>query len=102
MPSDYGALGYAGVRSLLMAVKAAGDTDTDKVIAALETLKYDVDKGPQSYRACDHQAVQSVLDHRIARSKAMKANEATCSTILAIEPGRRALLRSCDELGHKA
>ncbi len=36
LPTDYGALGYAGVRTVLTAVKNAGSVDTDKVIAALE------------------------------------------------------------------
>ena len=53
--------GYTGVYSLLLAVQAAGGTDSEKVIAALEALKYDVAKGPQYYRKCDHQSVQSVL-----------------------------------------
>ena len=48
-------------RSLLQACKAAGGTDTDKVVDALEGLKYDFYKGPQYYRKCDHQSVQSVL-----------------------------------------
>ncbi|MFO0990267.1 MAG: ABC transporter substrate-binding protein, partial [Alphaproteobacteria bacterium] len=60
-PSDYGAYGYTGVAVLLDAVKKAGTTDTDKVIAALEALKYDRYKGPQYFRKCDHQSVQSVL-----------------------------------------
>jgi len=41
VPSDYGALGYAGVRSVLTAVRNGGSTETDKVIAALRALKYD-------------------------------------------------------------
>src|ERR1700691_251123 len=61
VPTDYGALGYGGVRTILAAVKNAGSVDTDKVIAALEALKYDFYKGPQYYRKCDHQSVQSVL-----------------------------------------
>src|SRR6202043_3098620 len=61
LPSDYGALGYGGVRTVLTAVKNAGSVDTDKVIAAMEALKYDFYKGPQYYRTCDHQSVQSVL-----------------------------------------
>ena len=31
------------------------------MIAAVEALKYDFYKGPQYYRKCDHQSVQSVL-----------------------------------------
>ena len=65
VPTDYGALGYGGVRTVLEAVKKAGSVDTDKVIAALEALKYDYYKGPQYYRKCDHQSVQSVLDHPV-------------------------------------
>ena len=61
LPSDYGALGYGGVSTVLDAVKIAGSVDTDKVIVALEALKYDYYKGPQYYRKCDHQSVQSVL-----------------------------------------
>ncbi|MDP4006344.1 ABC transporter substrate-binding protein [Methylobacterium sp. NEAU K] len=101
VPTDYGAYGYAAVRSLLMAVKAAGGTDTDKVVTSLETLRYDVAKGPEHYRACDHQAVQSVLVTE-SKKKSEMANEADLFTILEIEPGSEAALRSCDELGHRA
>src|SRR4029077_17263878 len=59
VPSDYGALGYGGVMTLLMGAKAAGSVEPDKVIAAVEALKYDYYKGPQYYRKCDHQSVQS-------------------------------------------
>ena len=51
--------------------KNAGSVDTDKVIAALEALKYDFYKGPQYYRKCDHQSVQSVLIIK-SKSKDMK------------------------------
>src|SRR3954451_15799865 len=50
VPTDYGALGYGGVRTVLEAVKKAGSVETDKVIAAMEALKYDYYKGPQYYR----------------------------------------------------
>ncbi|KAA0121530.1 ABC transporter substrate-binding protein [Methylobacterium sp. P1-11] len=101
VPTDYGAYGYAAVRSLLMAVKAAGSTDTDKVVDALETLKYDVAKGPEHYRACDHQAVQSVLVTE-SKKKSEMANDADLFKIVEIEPGSEAALRRCDELGHRA
>jgi len=44
-PSDYGAYGYAGVGALLEGTKKAGSTDADKVIEAMESLKYDKYKG---------------------------------------------------------
>ncbi|MGP0061054.1 MAG: ABC transporter substrate-binding protein [Beijerinckiaceae bacterium] len=100
IPTDYGAYGYTAIRSLLMAVKAAGGTDTDKVITSLEQLKYDVAKGPQSYRKCDHQSVQSVFVIE-SKAKADMKSDADLFKILASEAGDPATLRSCEELGHK-
>jgi branched-chain amino acid transport system substrate-binding protein len=100
LPSDYGALGYGGVRTVLEAVKTAGSVDTDKVIVALEALKYDYYKGPQYYRKCDHQSVQSVLVIK-SKSKDMK-NESDVFEIIGTEDPNEANLRSCEELGHKA
>lgn len=98
IPTDYGAYGYTALRSLLQAMTAAGGTDTDKVIAALENLKYDIAKGPQSYRKCDHQSVQSVLILESRKKSDMKS-ENDLFRILAIEPGSESMLRSCSELG---
>ncbi len=100
LPTDYGALGYGGVRTVLAAVKNAGSVDTDKVIAALEALKYDFYKGPQYYRKCDHQSVQSVLVIK-SKSKDMK-NASDVFEIIATDEPNEANLRSCEELGHKA
>lgn len=100
LPTDYGALGYGGVRTVLAAVKNAGSIDTDKVITALEALKYDFYKGPQYYRKCDHQSVQSVLVIR-SKSKGMR-NESDVFEIVSTEEPNEANLRSCQELGHKA
>lgn len=100
VPSDYGALGYGGVKTLLMGAKAAGSLDNDKVIAAIEALKYDYYKGPQSYRACDHQSVQSVL---IIESKANPAKgDADVFNVIETEAPNEANLRTCAALGHKA
>jgi branched-chain amino acid transport system substrate-binding protein len=100
VPSDYGALGYGGVKTLLMGAKAAGSLETDKVIAAIEALKYDYYKGPQSYRACDHQSVQSVL---IIESKANPAKgDADVFNVVETEAPNEANLRTCAALGHKA
>jgi len=101
IPTDYGTYGYTAIRSLLDAVKIAGGTDTDKVINALQNLKYDVAKGPQSYRACDHQSIQSVFVVESKKKVEMK-NDADLFKILAMEPGSEKSLRSCEELGHKA
>lgn len=98
IPTDYGAYGYTGVTALLLAMQKAGGTDTDKVIAALEDLKYDVAKGPQYFRKCDHQAVQSVLVLR-AKAKADMKGADDLFEIVANDPGSEDMLRSCAELG---
>lgn len=100
VPSDYGALGYAGVKTLLMGAKAAGTLDADKVIAAVEALKYDYYKGPEYYRKCDHQAVQSVL---IIESKsAPQKGDADVFNVVATEEPNEKNLRTCEALGHKS
>ncbi|MBD9371557.1 ABC transporter substrate-binding protein [Rhizobium sp. ARZ01] len=98
VPTDYGAYGYTSIASLLMAIEAAGGTDTQKVIAALEALKYDVAKGEQYYRQCDHQSVQSVLVLE-AKAKADMKSDVDLFNIVANEPAAESILRSCSELG---
>ncbi|WP_338691010.1 MULTISPECIES: ABC transporter substrate-binding protein [unclassified Bradyrhizobium] len=100
LPTDYGALGYGGVRTVLEAVKGAGSVETDKVVTALEALKYDYYKGPQYYRKCDHQSVQSVLVIK-SKSKDMK-NESDVFEVLSTEEPNEKNLRTCEALGHKS
>lgn len=99
VPTDYGALGYAGVYALLQGVQKAGGTDPEAVIAALESLKYDPYKGEEYYRKCDHQAVQSVL---VVESKpqAEVKSKFDVFNIVQTQPGEEKFLRSCQELGH--
>ncbi len=99
VPSDYGALGYAGIRSVLQAVQNADAVDSQRVAIALRQLKYDWYKGPQFYRKCDHQSVQSVVIVE-SKSKNMK-DKNDVFNVLAIEPANEANLRTCEEMGHK-
>jgi len=99
LPTDYGAYGYTGVASLLMAMEAAGGTDTEAVVDALEALKYDIAKGEQRYRQCDHQSVQSVLVLKSKGAGDMK-DEADLFEVVANEPASEEVLRSCAELGY--
>ena len=85
---------------MLESAKAAGATDTAKVAEAMRALRYDYYKGPQYYRGCDHQSVQSVL---VIEAKANTARgEADVFDIVAQEGPDERFLRSCEELGHKA
>ena len=67
---------------------------------ALARLKYDWYKGPQFYRACDHQSVQSVIVVE-SKSKGMK-DKNDVFNVLEVEAPNEANLRSCAELGFKA
>ncbi|WP_312513675.1 ABC transporter substrate-binding protein [Massilia sp.] len=96
-PSDYGAMAYSAVRSVLLAVRAAGSSDTEAVVDALTALRYDTYKGMQSYRACDHQSLQSVL---VVKSKPAPRGSPDVFTVLGVAPASAAALRSCAELGH--
>lgn len=100
-PSDYGAYGYAGVGTLLQATKNAGTTESDPVIRAMEALKYDLYKGPEYFRKCDHQAVQSVLVVESKPASEMR-NEYDVFDVLEVREADESALRSCEELGHEA
>ena len=99
VPSDYGALGYAGVRSILQAVRTAKTTESIPVSIAMRQMKYDWYKGPQEYRKCDHQSMQSVVILE-SKSKDMK-DKYDVFKVVSIEGADEKKLRSCDELGHK-
>lgn len=98
-PSDYGAMAYSAVKSLLLAVKDAGSTDTDQVAAALRKLKYDTYKGPQYYRGCDQQSVQSVLVIQSVGKDNAHPDEVF--KLLHTEAPSEQILRSCQALGFK-
>lgn len=98
-PSDYGAMAYSGIRQILDAVKQAKSVETRPVAAALRALRYDYYKGPQYYRACDQQSVQSVFV--IETKTRAKRNEFDVFNLVATEPADEARLRTCAELGHR-
>jgi branched-chain amino acid transport system substrate-binding protein len=99
-PSDYGAMAYSGIRQILEAVTNARSVETPSVAAALRALRYDYYKGPQYYRACDQQSVQSVFV--IETKTRNKRNEFDVFNVVATEPADEARLRTCAELGHRA
>ncbi|HET7883105.1 MAG TPA: ABC transporter substrate-binding protein [Acetobacteraceae bacterium] len=99
VPSDYGALGFAGVMTVLTAARAAGSVASDKLVEALQGMKFDLYKGPEYYRPCDHQAVQSMLiiDSRFTD----KPNDLDVFNIVEIVRPDEALLADCASLGHR-
>jgi branched-chain amino acid transport system substrate-binding protein len=101
VPSAYGALGFAGVTGLLEGVTKAGSVDADAVIAAMEQIKYDVGKGEQYFRKCDHQAVQPVLVIE-SKAQAQMKGKWDIFDVVATQAADEKVLRTCEELGHKA
>ncbi len=99
VPTDYAALGFAAPMAVLTAAKAAGSVATPKLIAAMEALKYDLYKGPEYYRACDHQAVQALY---IVESRfTVDAADRDVFSIVKTYPTNEAYLATCASEGHK-
>jgi branched-chain amino acid transport system substrate-binding protein len=54
-------VGYSTVLSIAAAIKKAGSTDTEKMIAAFEGLKHDTPFGPITYRKSDHHSTMGAF-----------------------------------------
>jgi len=63
----------------------------------MEGLKYELTKGPEYVRACDHQRVQSYL---LVRGKGAKAKDWDIADIIAEIPGET-ILMSCEDNAKK-
>src|SRR6266571_4503417 len=66
-PPNIGALiGYINTIMLARAIEAAGGTNTDDLIKAMEQLKVDTPVGKVAFRAIDHQSTMGVYIGRVA------------------------------------
>jgi branched-chain amino acid transport system substrate-binding protein len=89
-----GESGYVATNVLFMAIEKAGTvTDKEKIMKAMEGLKYELTKGPEYVRACDHQRVQSYL---LIKGKGDKAKGWDIADIVAEIPGKD-ILMSCED-----
>jgi branched-chain amino acid transport system substrate-binding protein len=64
-PDFFTAGGMAAASAVVTAVKKAGSTDTEKLIAAMEGLEFDTPKGKMSFRKEDHQALQAMYHFKV-------------------------------------
>ena len=55
----------AAAMAVVEALKKAGGTDTEKLIAAMEGMSFDTPKGRMTFRKEDHQAMQSMYHFKI-------------------------------------
>ncbi|WP_420132769.1 ABC transporter substrate-binding protein [Rhodopseudomonas sp.] len=59
-------IGYINTLVLAKAIEAAGSTDTEALIAAMEHVKIDSPCGPVSFRAVDHQSTLGIYIGKLA------------------------------------
>jgi len=61
--------GMAAAVAVVDAIKKAGGTDTEKLIAAMEGMSFDTPKGKMTFRKEDHQAMQDMFEFRIKKEQ---------------------------------
>ncbi len=64
-PDFFTAGGMAAGIAVVEAIRAAGGTDTEDMIAAMEGMEWETPKGTMMFRPEDHQALQSMYHFRI-------------------------------------
>ncbi len=69
-PDFFTAGGMAAGIAVVEAIKKAGGTDTEKLIAAMEGMSFDSPKGTMTFRKEDHQAMQPMYQFRIKKNQA--------------------------------
>ena len=69
-PDFFTAGGMAAGIAVVEAIKKAGGTDTEKLIAAMEGMSFQSPKGQMTFRKEDHQAMQSMYQFRIKKTQA--------------------------------
>jgi branched-chain amino acid transport system substrate-binding protein len=69
-PDFFVAGGMAAGIAVVEAIKKAGGTDTEKLIAAMEGLSFETPKGTMTFRKEDHQALQNMYEFRIKKTQA--------------------------------
>ncbi|HXE50943.1 MAG TPA: substrate-binding domain-containing protein [Ramlibacter sp.] len=65
-PDFFTAGGFSAAMAIVTALKKTnGDTNTEKLIAAMEGMSFDTPKGKMTFRKDDHQAMQSMYHFKI-------------------------------------
>jgi branched-chain amino acid transport system substrate-binding protein len=64
-PDFFTAGGMSAAIAVVEAIKKAGSTDTEKLIAAMEGMSFETPKGRMTFRKEDHQAMQSMFHFKI-------------------------------------
>jgi branched-chain amino acid transport system substrate-binding protein len=68
VPDLFTAGGFSAAIAIVEAVKKTdGDTDAEKLIAAMEGMSFETPKGTMTFRAEDHQALQTLYAAELVR-----------------------------------
>ncbi|MBI3513961.1 MAG: substrate-binding domain-containing protein [Proteobacteria bacterium] len=70
-PDFFTAGGMAAAMAAVAAIKQAGGTDSEKLIAAMEGLSFETPKGKMTFRKEDHQALQSMYHFKVRTDPAV-------------------------------
>lgn len=92
-PRQDGESGYTQIMALIAAVEKAGTTDSDKVIAALEALKFAFTKGEEYYQKCNHQRAESYV---VLRGLGKEAKDWKVAEVVEEVPASKTM-RSCEQ-----
>jgi branched-chain amino acid transport system substrate-binding protein len=84
-PDFFVAGGMAAGIAVVEAIKKAGGTDTEKLIAAMEGMSFETPKGTMTFRKEDHQALQEMYQFRI---KKVQANEWDLLDLVRVIPAK--------------
>ena len=76
-PDFFTAGGFSAAMAVVTALKKTnGDTNTDKLITAMEGMSFDTPKGKMTFRKEDHQAMQSMYHFKIKADPALRLGRA--------------------------
>jgi branched-chain amino acid transport system substrate-binding protein len=67
-PDFFVAGGMSAALAVVEAIRKAGGTDTEKLIAAMEGMSFDTPKGKMTFRKEDHQALQVMYQWRMKQN----------------------------------
>ncbi len=70
LPDFFTSGGMSSGIAVVEAIKKAGGTDTEKLIAAMEGMSFESPKGTMTFRKEDHQAMQAMYQFRIKKTQA--------------------------------
>lgn len=96
-PSNLDAMVYGGISEIVEAMLRAGSKSPDAIVKAMEGHHFDHFRGPEYWRACDHQSIHNYFMVKGKPSKDLKG-EWDFAEVVGQYGGEKTF-KSCKELG---